>query len=265
MKKLISLFMSIVLLFSVGAEAFASYPEEHTRSYETGNCTVTYTVQNEWDSYRQIEMSVTNNGEETLRNWALKLDCSGEVADIWNAEVCTDDGEIIVLRNCGYNYEIIPGNTVEFGFQLRGKDLKLPESVSLCNKTVDSTAGSEISYEITNNWDNGFIAEVSVTNNSDEPLESWRLAFNGNFEITNLWNANKLYSENGFLVENNVSTIPIAKGETKKFGFQGSITPGEMQILVFPQVKAHTPQLPTAMLGLAELLSCTILAAMLTR
>ena len=241
MKKLISLFMSMVLLFSVGAEAFASYPEEHTRSYEMGNCTVTYTVQNEWDSYRQIEMSVTNNGEETLRNWALKLDCSGEISDIWNAEVCTDDGEIIVLRNCGYNYEIIPGNTVEFGFQLRGDDLKLPESVSLCNKTVDSTAGSEISYEITNNWDNGFIAEVSVTNNSDEPLESWRLAFNGNFEITNLWNANKLYSENGFLVENNVSTIPIAKGETKKFGFQGSITPEEMQILVFPQVKAHTP------------------------
>lgn len=227
MKKLISLLISAIMLFQLSVQVFASYPEEHTCSYETGNCTVTYTVQNEWDSYRQIEMSVTNNSEETLRNWALKLDCSGEVADIWNAEVCTDDGEIIVLRNCGYNYEIIPGNTVEFGFQLRGEDLKLPESVSLCNKTVDSTAGSEISYEITNNWDNGFIAEVSVTNNSDEPLEAWRLAFNGNFEITNLWNANKLYSENGFLVENDVTTIPIAKGETKKFGFQGSITPGE--------------------------------------
>lgn len=30
MKKLISLFMSMVLLFSVGAEAFAAYPEGHT-------------------------------------------------------------------------------------------------------------------------------------------------------------------------------------------------------------------------------------------
>ena len=227
MKKLISLLISAIMLFQLSVQVFAAYPEEHTRSYETENCTVIYTVQNEWDSYRQIEMSVTNNGEETLRNWALKLDCSGEVADIWNAEVFTDDGEIIVLRNCGYNYEIIPGNTVEFGFQLRGEELKLPESVSLCNKTVDSTAGSEISYEITNHWDDGFIAEVSVTNNSDEPLEAWRLAFNGNFEITNLWNANKLYSENRFLVENDVTTIPIAKGETKKFGFQGSITPEE--------------------------------------
>lgn len=218
---------SIVLLFQLSVQVFASYPEERKRSYETENCTVTYTVQNEWDSYRQIEMSVTNNGEETLRNWALKLDCSGEISDIWNAEAYFDDGEIIVLRNCGYNYEIIPGNTVEFGFQLRGEDLKLPESVSLCNKTVDSSENADIDFEITNNWDNGFIAEVSVTNISDEPLEAWRLAFNGNFEITNLWNANKLYSENGFLVENDVTTIPIAKGETKTFGFQGEIASGE--------------------------------------
>ncbi len=31
MKKIISLLMSIVLLFSVGAEAFAAYAEEHPR------------------------------------------------------------------------------------------------------------------------------------------------------------------------------------------------------------------------------------------
>ncbi len=44
MKKIISLLMSIVLLFSVGAEAFAAYTEDRARSYETSNCAVTYTV-----------------------------------------------------------------------------------------------------------------------------------------------------------------------------------------------------------------------------
>ncbi len=227
MKKIISLLMSIVLMFSIGSEAFAVYTEDRARAYETGSCAVTYTVQNEWDSHRQISMAITNNGSEAVRNWALKLDCAGEISDIWNAELCKNDGEIIVLRNCGYNYEIIPGNTVEFGFQLSGEDLKLPESVSLCNKTVDSTENTEISCEITDKWDDGFIASVSVTNNSDEPLEAWKLSFNGNFEITNSWNATKLHSENGFLFENNVSTTPIARGETKTFGFQGAITPGE--------------------------------------
>ncbi len=227
MKKLISLLISIALLFSVSAEAFAAYTEDRAKAYKSGDCTITYTIKNEWDNYQQIQMSVTNNGSETVRNWALKCDCSGEITNIWNVEVCQNDGEIIALRNCGYNYEIAPGNTVEFGFQLRGEELALPESMSLCNKTVDSTNNAEIGYEIQNSWDGGFIAEVTVTNNSDEPLEAWRLSFNGNFEITNLWNANKLHSENGFLVENNVSTMPIEKGETKTFEFQGTIALGE--------------------------------------
>lgn len=57
MKKFLSQLMSIVLLFSVGAEAFAAYPEDHARAYEIGSCAVTYTVQNEWDNYRQIHWS----------------------------------------------------------------------------------------------------------------------------------------------------------------------------------------------------------------
>ncbi len=226
MKKIISLLLSIVLLFQVGAEAFAAYTEDRAKAYEYGDCTITYTIENEWDNYQQISMSVTNNGSETLRNWALKFDSPGEITNIWNAEVCKNDGEIIALRNSGYNYEIVPDGTVDFGFQLRGEDLKLPESISLCNKIVDSTADAEIDYEIRDKWDDGFIAEVSVTNNSDTPFEAWRLSFDGNFEITNSWNATQLHSEDGFLFENNVSTMPIAKGETKTFGFQGVIASG---------------------------------------
>ena len=226
MKKLVSLFLSIIMLFQVGAEVFAAYTEDCARTYNVDECTVTYTVQNEWDSYRQIQMSITNNSDETLRNWALKFDGAGEITNIWNAEVCKNDGEFIALCNCGYNYEIIPDGTVKFGFQIRGDGLKLPKSVSFCNKTVNSTDSSEICFNVQNSWDGGFIAEISIANNSDEPLEAWKLSFNGNFEITNSWNATQLHSEDGFLFENNVTTIPIAKGETKTFGFQGVIASG---------------------------------------
>lgn len=83
MKKLISLLISIALLFSVRAEAFAAYTEDRAKAYESGDCTITYTIQNEWDNYRQIQMSVTNNGSETVRNWALKFDGTSEVTNIW--------------------------------------------------------------------------------------------------------------------------------------------------------------------------------------
>lgn len=216
----------MIIMFSITADTFAAYGGELARAYEAGDCTVTYTVQNEWDGNRQISMTVTNNGSETLRNWALKFDNAGEIADIWNASVVLNTDGLCVIKNNGYNYEIIPDGSVEFGFQLRGDELALPESVAMCNKNVDFTESAEISYEIRDNWDDGFIAEVSVTNNSDVPFEAWRLAFGGNFEISNIWNVNKLYTENGFLVENNVATVPIASGETKSFGFQGVIASG---------------------------------------
>lgn len=211
----------------ISSKTFAAYTEDRARAYEMGDCTVTYTVQNEWDGNRQISMTVTNNGSETLRNWALKFDNAGEIADIWNASVVLNTDGLCVIKNNGYNYEIIPDGSVEFGFQLRGDELALPESVAMCNKTVDSTESAEISYEIRDNWDDGFIAEVSVTNNSNVPLEAWRLAFGGNFKISNIWNVNKLYTDEGFLVENNIATVPIASGETKSFGFQGVIASGE--------------------------------------
>lgn len=227
MKRIISLLLSMIIMFSITADTFAAYGGELARAYEAGDCTVTYTVQNEWDGNRQISMTVTNNGSETLRNWALKFDNAGEIADIWNASVVLNTDGMCIIKNNGYNYEIIPDGSVEFGFQLRGDELALPESVAMCNKIVDSTENAEISYVIRDNWDDGFIAEVSVTNNSDVPLEAWRLAFGGNFEISNIWNVNKLYTDEGFLVENNVATVPIASGETKSFGFQGVIASGE--------------------------------------
>lgn len=227
MKKIISLLLSMIIMFSITSDTFAAYGGELARAYEAGDCIVTYTVQNEWDGNRQISMTVTNNGSETLRNWALKFDNAGEIADIWNASVVRNTDGLCVIKNNGYNYEVIPDGSVEFGFQLRGDELALPESVAMCNKTVDSTESAEISYEIRDNWDDGFIAEVSVTNNSDVPLEAWRLALDGNFEISNIWNVNKLHTDEGFLVENNVATVPIASGETKSFGFQGVIASGE--------------------------------------
>ena len=107
MKRIISLLLSIIIMFSITADTFAAYGGELARAYEAGDCTVTYTVQNEWDGNRQISMTVTNNGSETLRNWALKFDNAGEIADIWNASVVQNTDGLCVIKNNGYNYEII--------------------------------------------------------------------------------------------------------------------------------------------------------------
>lgn len=232
MKKLISLFMAVVMLFGIGAEAFAAYEGDKVHAYESADCTIVYSITNEWSGNQQVSVSITNNSEETLRNWAIKFDNTGTISNIWNASVLENDGELCVIRNNGYNYEIISGATVEFGFMQQGENLSLPENISLCSKTADSTASAEICYEIQNNWGEGFIAAVTIKNITDEPLEAWKLSFNGNFEISSIWNANLLYTEDdSFKVENDITTTPIAVGETKTFSFEGAIASGEEPVM----------------------------------
>ena len=228
MKKLISLLMAVVMLFGIGAETFAAYEGDKLRTYESADCTITYNIANEWSGNQQVSVSITNNSEETLRNWAIKLDGTGTVTNIWNASVLKNDGELCVIRNNSFNYEIIPGTTVEFGFMQQGEDLRLPENISICSRTADSTESAEISYEIQNNWGEGFIAAVTIKNVSDEPLEAWKLHFNGNFEIVTLWNGNLLHTDDSsFKVENDITTTPIDIGGTKTFSFEGRISAGE--------------------------------------
>lgn len=232
MKKLISLFMAVVMLFGIGAETFAAYESDKVHTYESANCTIVYSITNEWSGNQQISVSITNNSEETFRNWAIKFDNTGTISNIWNAMVLENDGELCVIRNNGYNYELVPDATVEFGFMQQGENLSLPQNITLCSKTKDSTASTEISYEIQNNWGEGFIAAVTIKNISVEPLEAWKLHFNGNFEICSIWNANLLYTEDDrFKVENDITTTPVAAGETKTFSFEGKIALGEEPVM----------------------------------
>ena len=228
MKRIISVILTIAMFLGISIETFAAYGGEKSRAYQSENCTITYSIANEWSGNQQISVSITNDGEETLRNWAIMFDNSGRIANIWNADVCKNDDKLCVIRNNGYNYEIIPNATVEFGFMLQGEDLSLPEDISLCSRTADSTESAEISYEIQNNWGDGFIAAVTVKNTSEKPLEAWKLSFNGNFDISTIWNANLLYTDDGsFKVENDITTTPIPVGGEKVFSFQGIIASGE--------------------------------------
>ena len=260
MKRIISIILTIAMVLGVSMETFAAYSGDRSRTYKKENCTITYGITNEWNGNQQVSVSITNDGEETLRNWAVMFDNAGKIANIWNAEVCKNDGELCVIRNNGYNYEIIPNAAVEFGFTLQGENLSLPEDISLCSRTADSTESAEISYEIQNNWDGGFIASVSVKNISDKPLEAWKLSFNGNFDITAIWNANRLYTDDGsFKVENDITTTPILSGSEKIFSFQGVIASGETPVIsdfkltsvvidtehTQPEPPAETDEVPT--------------------
>lgn len=197
----------------------------------TGNTTysydgydVEYSVYNEWDNGQTVQIKATNTGEDSILNWAFKYDAEGEITNLWNAAVYDQQGEDYIIKNSGWNYEIAPGQSVNFGYTLVNDEFTTPDSFTLCSKRVEKTSGYEVDFNVVDQWNTGIKAELAITNTSDQPLEAWTVSFDSNFTINNLWDGRLLESaDNHYTVASEMWTNPIAPGDSKKIGFTALI------------------------------------------
>ncbi|KJY30607.1 glycoside hydrolase family 6 protein [Streptomyces sp. NRRL S-495] len=86
-----------------------------------------------------------------------------------------------------------------------------------------AAAGCRVDYQVTNQWDTGFGANVAVTNTGD-PLSSWTLewTFAGNQQVTQGWNATFTQSGAAVTARNVSYNGSLATGGSTSFGFNGS-------------------------------------------
>lgn len=218
--------VSAVLAASMAASVFIAVPvyaETGSTTYTYDGYKVDYTVTNEWFGNQNVNVTLTNTSNESILNWALGYDATGEISGIWNGYVYSKSDEDYIIKNSGYNYEIEPYQSVNFGYTLFGDELEAPENFELCSKRVDKTEGYDVKLNVTGDWGDGFQAELIVTNTSDAPLEAWKVAFDSNFEIGNLWNGKIIESnDDGYSVASCMWTNPIASGESTSIGFTAS-------------------------------------------
>lgn len=218
--------VSAILAASIAASVFTAVPvyaETGSATYTYDGYKVDYTVTNEWFGNQNVNVTLTNISSESILNWALGYDATGEISGIWNGYVYSKSDEDYIIKNSGYNYEIEPYQSVNFGYTLSGNELEVPENFELCSKRVDKTEGYDVNLNITGDWDDSFQAELIVTNTSDAPLEAWKVDFDSNFDINNLWNGKIIESnDNGYSIASCMWTNPIASGESTVIGFTAS-------------------------------------------
>ena len=93
--------------------------------------------------------------------------------------------------------------------------------------TAPAPTGSscQITY-VTNDWNTGFSANVTVRNTGTAALSSWTLAFAfpGGQQITQIWSARASQSGANVTVTNETWNGAIAAGASVSFGFNGSHT-----------------------------------------
>ncbi|MFC4504292.1 MULTISPECIES: glycoside hydrolase family 6 protein [Streptomyces] len=80
-----------------------------------------------------------------------------------------------------------------------------------------------VAYTVQNQWDTGFTANVSVTNNS-AAKSSWSVkwAYAGNQKVTSGWNAKITQSGTAVTANNETYNGTLPTGGSVSFGFQGS-------------------------------------------
>jgi len=91
--------------------------------------------------------------------------------------------------------------------------------------TTAPSGGCQVTYSISNQWADGFNADVTIKNNG-AAINGWTLSwtFPGNQTITNIWNATKTQSGASVSARDAGWNASIASGGTASFGFQASFS-----------------------------------------
>jgi len=88
--------------------------------------------------------------------------------------------------------------------------------------TAAQTASAACTYQIDNEWSNGYVASIVVKNDTGTAVNNWSVNWQyTNNRITNSWNAN-LSGSNPYTATNVSWNGSIAAGQSISFGFQGT-------------------------------------------
>src|SRR5690606_29266429 len=75
-----------------------------------------------------------------------------------------------------------------------------------------------------NSWNNGFTADVQITNTGSSTINGWTLAYSlpSGQQVTNAWNATVNQSGSSVTARNVDHNGTISPGGTASFGYQGT-------------------------------------------
>lgn len=221
-KRITALTMSAMLMLNITATSVPVSAESGSKVYTHDGYTVEYTIKNEWTGNQNIEVTITNTGDDVLSGWAMGYNAFGEIGGLWNAKIYGHQGTEYILSSAGYNDELAPGQSTNFGYTLTGDKFKIPQNIVNCAERVDITEGYNVYYNITGDYGDTYQAEMVIENLSDTDINAWQLNFDGNASIDNLWNGKLLENNNGsFKVKNAENNSVIAAGGSASFNFSG--------------------------------------------
>lgn len=94
---------------------------------------------------------------------------------------------------------------------------------------ISQTASAACTYQVDNEWSNGFVASIIIKNDTGAPINGWSVNWQyANNRVTSGWNST-LTGNNPYTASNLSWNGNIAPGQSVSFGFQGTKTSGSAE------------------------------------
>lgn len=195
--------------------------DDYTISYNAG---ATWGDGETGDTYQSIEITITNNGDTPIRNWAIRCNdfCGTPTGNIWNGIFFGDN----IIKNADYNSDIASGQSVTVGYIIKNPTGETPV-FSLCTFRAARTDGYEVEITENNSWGSEFVGTITITNTTNEPIMAWELTFDAeNFEIDSTGQFEILaHSGNTYTITGTYNgNIPIPANTSISMQFNGTKT-----------------------------------------
>lgn len=190
-------------------------------TYEGDGYQVTFTVENQWDSGFQATVKLKNTSSDKIENWSLGIELPGKIQNIWNAKISSQEEDVYMIKNVGWNQDIETGESRSFGFICDGAFEDFPEEYMIqSQRVVADTECYKIEYTVSSDWENGFNGNLEIKNISEECIEDWELEMDFDNEITNIWNAEILdHTGNHYVIGNPEYNQNIQANASINIGF----------------------------------------------
>ena len=117
-----------------------------TSQWAVAQANCTYRVSNEWNTGATGEIIITNKGSSAINGWTVSWQyITNRLSGSWNANV--NGSNPYTASNLGWNANILPGQSVAFGFQINknGGIAEVPQITgNVCSGVASSSAPSSV-------------------------------------------------------------------------------------------------------------------------
>lgn len=199
------------------------YASDQSRTVEEDGFQVIYQIDSQWKGAFNARVTIKNTSDKKIENWVIRFKTSNCITNLWNGIITENKGNSYTIKNAGWNANIPVGGKVEFGFSATGDEVDFPDkySMPIANRDISNTVYST-EYILDTDWGSGFGARFLVTNHDSKQIENWKIEFDFNREITEIWNAKIVsHSGNHYIIKNVEYNQNIAQEETIHIGFNG--------------------------------------------